>query len=205
MALQTQYSETYIANIALAELGASEITDIETDISKGGRLARLWYPVARDSVIAAYPWSIARTRYKAVPANGVAPLWKWTHAHAVPSETLRVLDTNFTQWDVEGRTVVAFNTPINLFTLDRVTNVAIYPPIMITALAKWLVSLLSIPITSEPERKTLAIQEFRAILEQAKTVDSYAGSFELFRNDELVAARDSEHFDRHHDPTEFGP
>ena len=58
MSLAVQYTETYIANIALNELGSKEITDIETDVTKGGRLARLYYPLARDFVLASYPWSV---------------------------------------------------------------------------------------------------------------------------------------------------
>lgn len=193
MSLITQYSETYIANIAIQELDGNEITNIETDTSKEATLARLWYPVARDFVLASYPWSVTRTRYKDVASEAVVPLWKWAHAHAIPSNTLRVLDTSLTVWDVENvngnRRVVTNETPVSLFTIDRVINVAQYSPIMITALAKWLVSLMAIPLTADDKRKKTATEEFVAILGQAQSIDSYQGSFELFQFNELIEQR----------------
>lgn len=193
MSLTTQYTETYIANIALRELSVGEIDDIETNTSKGGTLARLWYPIARDLVQSAYPWSICRTRYANIASEATGPAWKWSYAHAIPPTTLRVLNVNKDEWDIESiggaRHVVANATPISIFTIDRSQNTAIYSPIMITAIAKWLVSLLARPLTGQQSNKVTALQEFRDLLDMAKTVDSFQGAYEDFTMDDLIEHR----------------
>jgi hypothetical protein len=189
MAITTQYTETYIANLVLSELGSKEVENVETDSSKGGRLIRLYYPVARDFVQARYPWSICRVRYKSIPAEATAPLWKWTYAHAQPPASLRVIETNLDEWKVEGRTIVCDDTPINVLSLDRKTNVSQFPPLMITAIAKWLVTLIAVSLTGDPDKRKEARKDFVDVLEQAQTVDSYQGSYELFQVDDLIKDR----------------
>jgi hypothetical protein len=80
-------------NMALADIGSTQQVSGVDDGSKASAQCALWWPVARDLVLRAYPWpfaTVTATLARIPPSVFQAP--DWTYAFAYPADCLKALD-----------------------------------------------------------------------------------------------------------------
>lgn len=82
-------SITDIANAALIRLGAARITDMAEDTVRGHDMSGAW-PIARDRLLAAFPWQFALKR-ASLPADADAPAFGFDFAYTLPADFLRIV------------------------------------------------------------------------------------------------------------------
>lgn len=80
------FSETEIANFALAHLGVSKpITNIVTERSKEAMACKLFYDISRNEMMREFPWPFS-TRFVDLALVGTAPTTEWGYSYRYPSD-----------------------------------------------------------------------------------------------------------------------
>jgi hypothetical protein len=82
-------SSIELCSSALVKLGAEGISSFD-DGSAEARVASRLYPLARDALLSAHPWSFA-TRHAALAPLTTAPTTNFAHAYQLPNDYLRSL------------------------------------------------------------------------------------------------------------------
>ena len=193
-------TQTAIANMALAELGANRITSF-TDGSKNQGLVVSVYDFAKEHALAAHPWNFAVKRQAAQAALAVAPAWGWDFAYALPADCLRVLiigkngiETD-EPWQREaaqdGSQIIVTNleAPIDLKYIYNVTNTQTFSPTFVIAFVKTLKWLLARPLTGKAEIQLQAAQELKEFFAKGMSTDGQEGSPEPYGSYELEDVR----------------
>ncbi len=85
-------TSTTIANLALARLGNSTITDITED-TEIARACQLLYEPTRKELLRSHRWNFAQKR-ATLTQLADAPLFGWDHAYQLPSDYMRVCEVN---------------------------------------------------------------------------------------------------------------
>lgn len=115
-------SETGIVNAGIIKLGITPILDITQD-TKTARLCKRRYYDLRDKLLRTYPWSFAikRTELALISA---APTYKFSYAHQLPSNSLRLLDIDerCTDYRREGDTIVSNNSEVFIRYIQAITD-----------------------------------------------------------------------------------
>ena len=110
-------SEVDICNIALNNLGASNITALTED-SKPGRLCNQRYEFVRDTVFRAHPWNCLIRRVE-LAQDSDTPAFGFTYQYTLPADPycLRVMRLDYLDIDfrVEGRKILCDESTINLW------------------------------------------------------------------------------------------
>ncbi len=197
---------TSIANLALSHLGASTITDIEAGTSKEARVMAMHYPLARKEVLRSRRWTCATAR-ATLQQSGQQPDTGhgFTHAHALPSKFLRLLEVN---GDDVGKWADAYAIEQNLilsnscdiwirYTFDQ-DNPDKWDSLLLDAVAVLLAAKTARSLTgSEAVESALRSQYERLTLPKASTADgSQDGSGENNRLLKLVGSSASAQFRR---------
>ena len=86
-------SPTQVANLALAELGSSRISDINDANSKGARECLLHYDISLRATLRRHRWNFAIAR-KTLTELAEAPDWGYEHQFPVPSDFVRLSTVN---------------------------------------------------------------------------------------------------------------
>lgn len=82
-------SETEICNMALRKLGLQSIADIDSDLSQRGRDCKLYFDLARDTVLRSVRWNFAAKRRVLTPYT-VPTIYEniWEYAYELPADCL---------------------------------------------------------------------------------------------------------------------
>jgi hypothetical protein len=86
-------SNTGICNIALARLGAKEITSLESGTDREAVLCRRLFHPARRSTLASHHWNNATRSVQLTEDTNVTPVF-FTYAYALPGDLLRVISVH---------------------------------------------------------------------------------------------------------------
>lgn len=140
-----------IANTALAYLGVAPITSL-TDNSTQAQLADRFYDVTRDEVLAARPWTFALKRATlSVTATG----GEWAYSHTLPGDYLRAVQINNDEIEtishkfaLEGNKLLIDAPTVTLVYVARVTDIGLYSPLFVEALALKLAAKFAGPLTA---------------------------------------------------------
>lgn len=150
-----------ICNLALARLG-DDATVSSIDPPEGSAQAehcKVFYPMARDTMLDAHAWSFITTR-KALAELDETPPAGWLYTYAKPSGAIKLLavlaadalDDSDPQPFIseilpDGTEVILSNTPnaVLRYTI-RQTDPTHYPPLFVDALSMLLASHLAGPI-----------------------------------------------------------
>ena len=176
-------SEVDICNLALSHLG-DEATVASISPPEGSaqsaHCAR-YYPIARDTVLEAHPWSFS-TKRVALALTGTPPD-SWAYSYAVPADCLRpfaVLAPGATNDDTqdyirEGDYIYTNTASAILRYGVSVSDTTKYTPAVMTAISWLLASYLNGPITKGEkalEQKCTAM--YGAWMALAKSMDANA-------------------------------
>jgi hypothetical protein len=83
------YDQTGIVNFALVGLGAPPITDIDEGSAHSITAKTVW-DMARDFVMADFPWLFAKKR-ATLAKNSTAPLFEYSYRYDLPSDYMKML------------------------------------------------------------------------------------------------------------------
>jgi hypothetical protein len=84
---------TGLCNIALARIGAKEITSLENDQNREGVLCRRLYHPARRAVLASHYWNGAKRSTSLSQNSSVTPVF-WSYAYTLPTDFIRVISVH---------------------------------------------------------------------------------------------------------------
>ena len=156
-----------ICNLALAHLGDSA-TVTSLDPPEGSAQAEhcaRFYPIARNALLALHAWGFATTRAPLAPLGSSPSPW-WSHAYALPQDTLSVLailapdaGDDYLQAgqatpqpfscevDATGQRIVLTNQPGALLRYTRVElDAGRFPPLFTLTLSWQLAGMLAGPL-----------------------------------------------------------
>ncbi|WP_422096891.1 hypothetical protein [Variovorax sp.] len=190
-----------IVNLALSHLGdAAQVTAISppdgtTQASHGGR----FYPIARDLMLEAHPWSFATVRVPLAQITGASQP-EWAFSYALPSKYLRGLavlapdahsDAGSQPYKVEavlangGRVLYTNVERATLRYIQLIEDTTKFTPGFVTALARLLASYLAGPIIKGDVGAAVSkaqMQIWVAELGHAKDMDSDVGHSNEYRD-----------------------
>ncbi len=102
-----------LCSSALIKLGADGISSFE-DGTAEARVAAPLYPIVRDALLSAHPWSFA-TKKAALAPLATAPVSDFAYAHELPSDFLKALSAGdeggVAAWSSRSSTVSCTATP----------------------------------------------------------------------------------------------
>lgn len=193
-------TQTAIANMALAELGAQRIVSF-TDGSKNQGLVVSVYDFAKEHALCAHPWNFAIKRKASQAALSTPPEWGWDFAFAVPSDCLRILilgkdgvETD-EPWQHEsaqdGSQIIVTNleAPVDIKYIYNVTNTQTFSPMFVIAFVKTLKWLLARPLTGKAEIQVQCANELREFFSKGMSTDGQEGTPEPYGSSELEDVR----------------
>ncbi len=193
-------SDVVIGNAALAELGASRITNL-TDGSKNAGLVTIFLPLAKAFALANHDWNFATRRRADVAARSPGPSWKWLYYYAIPSDSLRIISIGkggvdvTDEWQVEAAenedTVIATNlaAPIDIKYVGDVADTQKYSPTFVMYLIRVLKWMLAKPVTGKETVKATSKKEMDEFLPRSMGNDGAEGTPEQYGDDTLLDVR----------------
>ncbi len=196
-------SKVDLWNLAIAAIGGSKfLTDPDEQGIQADR-CRLFYPVARDRVLAAAPWSEARTyaQLALTKARDTSLAWGlgdpapgFAYAHRLPSDMIRPNNlatyNTFTLGNIAGLPQLMSNeeTPILIYTA-RIDNPAVWGPGLVDAISLTLASMLVMPNEGKTDRAQLAINLANEAILTARTHAANAEPQQFETIPDFLAAR----------------
>jgi hypothetical protein len=169
-------SQTDVINRALIKLGAGRITSIDDDL-KQAQLAKSLWDTTRDVEQAAHPWTFAKARAE-LPALATAPAFGWARAFQLPSSFLRMIEVGqfyvlyaggAELFELEGQTILTDEgSPLAIRYIQRVTNVGLFPPLFVEALATRLAHQMCEALTQSLPKKQELAGEYKEAIRAAR-------------------------------------
>lgn len=171
-------SSVEICNSALLKLGCSMITSL-SDTTKQGLACNAQYDRLRKEILRAHPWNFAIT-HADLAATANTPVWdKWTVEFAIPTDVLRILDTNLGDeaWEIgynaDGLKVLFCNSDdCQIKYIKDITNTTRFDPTFEEALAFRLAADLAYHMV---QSQTVQQQMFTYYRQAMATAMSYDG------------------------------
>jgi hypothetical protein len=128
-------SDTDIANLALARIGAARINSMD-DATVPAQQCKLFYAQDRDALLRGHSWVFAMTRAQ-LSEDADTPAFGYGHAYILPSDCLRVvrLYHGHRQYQVEGKRILTDDTECRIIYIRRIEDPAQFDALFVRALA----------------------------------------------------------------------
>lgn len=165
-------SPVEIASNALLFLGAKPINSFSEDSDFAGLAGALW-PSTRDDVFRAHPWNCNIKRVLLSPLVS-APVYEFGYAFQLPSDCLRVLsvgDRNFTNYRLEGRTILMGESSCYLRYVFRNEDATTYDASLTMALQYAMASRMAYAVTKSSGTQQTMEAQYRDYAKSARAVD----------------------------------
>lgn len=173
---------TTIANLALARLGNTTISDITED-SETARACLVLYDQTRREVLRSHRWNFA-TKRAALSELADAPAFGWEHQFELPSDAIRILevgesehgDTLSERFVIEGQALLTDQDSVNLVYVYDCQNPELFDPLFVEALAvKMAVKLSTTLAGASSLAERLMVEYDRMIGPLARRIDANEG------------------------------
>lgn len=173
---------TTIANLALARLGNTTISDITED-SETARACQVLYNQTRREVLRSHRWNFA-TKRAALSELDEEPAFGWEHQFAIPSDCLRILevgesehgDTLSERFVIEGTSILTDQDSVNLVYVYDCENPDIFDPLFVECLTVKLAVKLSTTLAGTSSlAERLMVEYDRMIGPLARRIDANEG------------------------------
>ncbi len=181
-----------ICAAALVKLGASPIASFADGTAEADVAVRL-YPVTRDGLLAAYPWSFTIAQ-AVLTAETVAPTADYAHSFALPSTCLRVISAGIGKsgrgldYRIQGAKLLADAESLTL-TYQRAAAENEFPAFFTTVLIARLAAELCLPLTEGTSRAESLYQLAATELRLARLLDSQQSTPRRLEDFTLIEAR----------------
>lgn len=157
-------SQVDIYNMALSHIGISETVQSLEERSKSRVTCSRFWDIARDTLLCEFPWSFA-TKFQTLALIGTPPS-NWQFQYQYPTDCLKAMylvpdGPTFQPMTIrqrgkyitgfgEGGQIILSNVPnAQLAYLVRVLDEGRFPPLVVSALAWKLASLIAMPMTAQ--------------------------------------------------------
>jgi hypothetical protein len=194
-----------IANFALNNLGASNITSLDEN-SKAARVVNQRYESVRDAVFRAHPWNCLINR-ASLAQETTTPAFGYTYQYALPTDPfcLRVLEfsngtlsypqdniTNNTGGPVfviEGRKLLTDEGTAQIKYIGRVTDTQLYDASLTEALAARLAAEICYAITGSTSMVQIQTSLYEAKVNEARFNDATEGATQRLEASDFIESR----------------
>lgn len=192
-------SELEICNLALTTLGHNTISALAGGSSapKAEVLCVLHYPLARDTVLRAHPWNCA-IRRSTLAQDSTAPNHEYTYRHALPTDCLKVIRTDWeangftgsaiygfageaaassvAPYRIEGRYLLTNESTVKIEYIARITDVAQFDDLLVDVIAQQLAMRICMALTDNASLLQGLRQIYADKLSEARTTDAQEGT-----------------------------
>jgi len=193
-------SVTHLCNMALARMGHSKpLTDFQSDTTKAGDIARLFYANTRDQMLRSHPWNFS-IRRAALAASGTAPNHEYDYAFPLPDDCLRVLRTSWeaTGWSAQDEAVRVFwdqptvpyrierhgtssallanEDSVSIEYIARVEDTSTFDPMFTDCLVQRLAAEFSMPLADNASLTKNLWDIYNQKMSEARVMDAQEGS-----------------------------
>jgi len=181
-----------ICNMALAELGATRITDLGL-ADKNSQLCSEFLSPTIDQVLRYHPWNCARAR-ASLAVLSTAPAFGFAYQYTLPAapyclRALRINEDARYVFKVEGRRLLTDQASVDLEFIKRIVNPAEFDPLLVAVIVAKLAHCLAYPITQSSAVRDRMEKKFIAALSEARSVDSQEGSPDVLKTSTWLDAR----------------
>lgn len=201
-------SEVYICNLALSNIGKTNINDL-AEASAEARACNQFYAHTRDTLLQAYPWRKARKTQSLAEVANDKP-GRWRYAYRIPNDCLKVLWISSEHetggaperaefragdprqghpYEIEGQTLYCNLSPCYLTYTFRLTDPTKFTPLFIDALGWHLAVRLAMPLTRDPKVRADAFQLATQMQIAAEVADANEVRETSDHDSELIEAR----------------
>lgn len=167
-------SEAEICNLALQEIGAQRILSLN-DNTPEGKICKDFYANVRDEMLRSHPWKFATKRVALALITPDVPAFGFDNYFQLPADCLRVLKVEGDEqaaWTVEGNRLLTDDSTATIKYIAKITNVALYDPTFVQALALKLAYKISFGLVQSTSlRQSLQVE----YLEAVRTARSFNG------------------------------
>lgn len=179
-----------ISNKALNKLGHGPITSLADGTKAANLCSRNWEQI-RDQVLRDHPWNFAVKR-AALAADSTPPAWGFGQQFPLPADCLRLLEIDGyekTEWQLEGRSILANDTVLRIRYVARITDPNVYDVMFVDAVATRLAMELCEPLTQSNQKIQALAELYDDSLTRAKRVDAQENPPARFEEDDWVLVR----------------
>lgn len=194
-------TETRIANMALAKIGAKQIASgytIDTDTTPDGLQAALIYDQTRDALLRSFVWRFATGRAM-LQMDSVVPSFGWEAQFILPQDFLRMISVYIgevespsqideTLYAIEGNRLLADEETFGIRYIKRIEDVTLFDPlfvqVLILQLALQLLSALA-GIDTVQLKNSLEL-ELNRVLTSARLVSLSESNVQSRRNHSMM-------------------
>lgn len=198
-------SRTDVANLALSEIGARRITNIETDESVEAKSCRLHLGLIVDGLLRRHQWSFAEVR-AALSRIDDTPATEWKQTWALPADCIRLIRITNTndphnpvrEFALEGRRLLTRDLfACSILYVSNAIPVPHWDPLFTQAVAFRLAAAIAGDVTQNPAAALGAMQKVETLaMPAAVTADAREsasgenfGAVALISQSGLVRAR----------------
>lgn len=198
-------TELEVANLALAALGARQITDLAAGTEEEAKACRQQFDRVRDSLLRSHPWNFGTKRLEL--ADATDPETEWDSAWELPDDwvrTLRIVGIGedpanpVNEFAIEGRTLLLNGTDApTLVYVNNSNPVTEWDSLFLDAMVYSLAGAIANRITQNQaladsmlsKLETLALPKAGNIDAKETSSRENAGSLARIRRSGLVQAR----------------
>lgn len=175
-----------IINAALVELNAEPITSL-TSGSKAAVMAASIYTPRLKEMLRSHPWNFAVKRTVLAPL-AEAPAFGYGAAFQLPAECLRVLEVSAEGYAIEGRTIHATGTALELRYIAAADE-SLFDESFTAALIARLQAAMAYALTGSTTLQQAKMQEYAELLRVARSADSQEQPMDEFPESSLITVR----------------
>lgn len=171
-------TNTDLANRALSYIGESKISNIDDTGSKAARVCKEFLGDIIKEVLRSFRWNCATRRAELseiLPAPTIGP----SHAYALPTDFIRLLEVNGEQWngseqfqEIEGRRRLV--TSSNSAKIRYIASIGVvdFDPMLAESIATKLAMVISVPLTANLNMQSQMANLYNRAIKQARQVDA---------------------------------
>lgn len=181
-----------LCNTALLKIGAAPIDSFE-DATAEADCARRLYPIVRDGLLSAHPWSFTRQTAQLTPEPG-RPVADFAYAYALPADHLRSLSVGSAgtsrgaAYRVQGSQILSDMGSLVL-AYQRRSDESEFPAFFAQLLVSRLAAEFCIPLTEGTSRAMELFRLAEAELRVARLLDSQQSTPQRVDDFTLLKAR----------------
>lgn len=151
-------TETEICNLALAQIGAKRLDDLDADDSLQATLCNLFFDPIRDALLRSFWWRFASSRV-ALVEDSSSPDFEWDNQFDLPADFLALKsvygdnltkDRNVTSsFALEGLLLLTNADEVDIRYVAKITDVTLFDPLFVQVLALQLAIQLVMPLAQD--------------------------------------------------------
>ena len=168
-------TKTDIANIAIRDIGATPISDIDTDTSKEAQVVRTYWDAVVDECLSGHKWSFAK-KMLAWAADGDYDMVdaRYQYAYVKPTDYIRMsmMNVKDTRYQIRGDHLLTNASPFLTEYIYRHVNAIKWPSYFYLVVAAHLASFIALPLAKKGSKKVDWAEMYLFRLQLGKDKDS---------------------------------